>query len=293
VKGILLAGGRGTRLYPSTKILSKQVLPVYDKPMIYYPLTILMLAGIREILVISTAQDLPSIKSLLGDGENLGMKLSYDVQAEPNGIAEALLIGESFLKREPCALVLGDNLHIMDRAQEILGDAAQLKEGALLFAHQVSNPSRFGVVTFGQNGEVLDITEKPEKPLSDWAVTGLYFYDGSASERAKSLLPSKRGELEITDLNRSYLSGVGGELSMQKMSRSAVWMDMGTPDALHEAASHVARAQRQSGAKIGCVEEVALRQGFISAEQLRSYATALDKSEYSDYLIRLCSGASR
>jgi glucose-1-phosphate thymidylyltransferase len=252
-----------------------------------------MLAGIREILVISTAQDLPSIKSLLGDGENFGMKLSYDVQAEPNGIAEALLIGESFLKREPCALVLGDNLHIMDRAQEILGDAAQLKEGALLFAHQVSNPSRFGVVTFGQNGEVLDITEKPEKPLSDWAVTGLYFYDGSASERAKSLLPSKRGELEITDLNRSYLSGVGGELSMQKMSRSAVWMDMGTPDALHEAASYVARAQRQSGAKIGCVEEVALRQGFISTEQLRLYATALDKSEYSDYLIRLCAGAPR
>lgn len=293
MKGILLAGGRGTRLYPSTKILSKQVLPVYDKPMIYYPLTTLMLAGIREILVISTAQDLPSIKSLLGDGENLGMKLSYDVQAEPNGIAEALLIGESFLKREPCALVLGDNLHIMDRAQEILGDAAQLKEGALLFAHQVSNPSRFGVVTFGQNGEVLDITEKPEKPLSDWAVTGLYFYDGSASERAKSLLPSKRGELEITDLNRSYLSGVGGELSMQKMSRSAVWIDMGTPESLHEAASHIQRAQRQSGAKIGCVEEVALRQGFISAEQLRLYATALDKSEYSDYLIRLCAGAPR
>ncbi len=293
MKGILLAGGRGTRLYPSTKILSKQVLPVYDKPMIYYPLTTLMLAGIREILVISTAQDLPSIKSLLGDGENLGMKLSYEVQAEPNGIAEALLIGEKFLQREPCALVLGDNLHIMDRAQEILREAAQLQEGALLFTHQVPDPSRFGVVTFGQNGEVLDITEKPEKPLSDWAVTGLYFYDGSASERAKSLLPSKRGELEITDLNRSYLSGVGGVLSIQKMSRSAFWIDMGTPDALLEAASHVAQAQRQSGAKIGCVEEVALRQGFISAEQLRSYATALDKSEYSDYLIRLSAGAPR
>ena len=293
MKGILLAGGRGTRLYPSTKILSKQVLPVYDKPMIYYPLTTLMLAGIREILVISTAQDLPSIKSLLGDGENLGMKLSYEVQAEPNGIAEALLIGENFLQREPCALVLGDNLHIMDRAQEILREAAQLQEGALLFTHQVPDPSRFGVVTFGQNGEVLDITEKPEKPLSDWAVTGLYFYDGSASERAKSLLPSKRGELEITDLNRSYLSGAGGALSIQKLSRSAFWIDMGTPDALHEAASHVAQAQRQSGAKIGCVEEVALRQGFISAEQLRSYATALDKSEYSDYLIRLSAGAPR
>jgi glucose-1-phosphate thymidylyltransferase len=261
--------------------------------MIYYPLTTLMLAGIREILVISTAQDLPSIKSLLGDGENLGMKLSYEVQAEPNGIAEALLIGEKFLQREPCALILGDNLHIMDRAQEILREAAQLQEGALLFTHQVPDPSRFGVVTLGQNGEVLDITEKPEKPLSDWAVTGLYFYDGSASERAKSLLPSKRGELEITDLNRSYLSGVGGVLSIQKMSRSAFWIDMGTPDALLEAASHVAQAQRQSGAKIGCVEEVALRQGFISAEQLRSYATALDKSEYSDYLIRLSAGAPR
>jgi glucose-1-phosphate thymidylyltransferase len=261
--------------------------------MIYYPLTTLMLAGIREILVISTAQDLPSIKSLLGDGRDLGLRLSYEVQAEPNGIAEALLIGEKFLQREPCALVLGDNLHIMDRAQEILSEAAQLQEGALLFTHQVPDPSRFGVVTFGQNGEVLEITEKPEKPLSDWAVTGLYFYDGSASERAKSLLPSKRGELEITDLNRSYLSGVGGALSIQKMSRSAFWIDMGTPDALHEAASHVAQAQRQSGAKIGCVEEVALRQGFISAEQLRSYATALDKSEYSDYLIRLCAGAPR
>jgi glucose-1-phosphate thymidylyltransferase len=261
--------------------------------MIYYPLTTLMLAGIREILVISTAQDLPSIKSLLGDGENLGVKLSYDVQAEPNGIAEALLIGENFLERKPCALVLGDNLHIMDRAQEILSEAAQLQEGALLFTHQVPDPSRFGVVTFGQNGEVLDITEKPEKPPSDWAVTGLYFYDGSASERAKSLLPSKRGELEITDLNRSYLSGVGDALSIQKMSRSAVWIDMGTPESLHEAASHIQRAQRQSGTKIGCVEEVALRQGFISAEQLRSHATALDKSEYSDYLIRLCAGAPR
>jgi glucose-1-phosphate thymidylyltransferase len=286
MKGILLAGGRGSRLYPATKMLSKQVLPVYDKPMIYYPLTTLMLAGAKEILVISTEQDLPAIKSLLGRGDHLGLRLTYEVQPSPNGIAEALVIGDTFLRREPCALVLGDNLHIMDRAQEILGKAARLDRGAILFAHQVQDPERFGVVTFDDNEKVSDITEKPTQPRSDWAVSGLYFYDGSASERARSLSPSLRGELEITDLNRSYLAD--GELSVVKMSRSSTWMDMGTPDALLEAGNHIAQMQRRSGAKIGCVEEVALHRGLITADQLLSYTATLGTSEYVDYLSRLC-----
>jgi len=282
MKGILLAGGRGSRLYPATKMLSKQVLPVYDKPMIYYPLTTLMLAGIREIMVISTEHDLPAIKSLLGAGDQLGLRLSYAVQPIPNGIAEALIIGETFLQGKPCTLVLGDNLHIMDRAQEILSEEASMQRGATLFAHQVKNPSRFGVVTFGQDEKVNDITEKPKQPLSDWAVTGLYFYDGSASERARALTPSARGELEITDLNRSYL--VDNELSVVKMSRSSTWMDMGTPDSLLEAANHISRIQRLSGTKIGCVEEVALRQGFITADELLAHTATLGTSEYVHYL---------
>ena len=286
MKGILLAGGRGSRLYPATKILSKQVLPVYDKPMIYYPLTTLMLAGIREIMVISTEQDLPAIRSLLGAGDQLGLHLSYAVQPSPNGIAEALIIGEAFLQGEPCALVLGDNLHIMDRAQEILSEAANVQRGAMLFAHQVRDPARFGVVTFDQHEKASEITEKPKQPLSDWAVTGLYFYDGSASGRARALAPSSRGELEITDLNRSYLTD--GELSVVKMSRSSTWMDMGTPDALLEAGSHISRMQRLSGTKIGCVEEVALRQGFISVKELLAYTATLDRSDYVDYLNALC-----
>jgi glucose-1-phosphate thymidylyltransferase len=282
MKGILLAGGRGSRLYPATKMLSKQVLPVYDKPMIYYPLTTLMLAGIREIMVISTEHDLPAIKSLLGAGDQLGLRLSYAVQPIPNGIAEALIIGETFLQGKPCTLVLGDNLHIMDRAQEILSEEASMQRGATLFAHQVKNPSRFGVVTFGQDEKVNDITEKPKQPLSDWAVTGLYFYDGSASERARALTPSARGELEITDLNRSYL--VDNELSVVKMSRSSTWMDMGTPDSLLEAANHISRIQRLSGTKIGCIEEVALRQGFITADELLAHTATLGTSEYVHYL---------
>jgi len=286
VKGILLAGGRGSRLYPATKILSKQVLPVYDKPMIYYPLTTLMLSGAREIMVISTEQDLPAIKSLLGQGDQLGLRLSYAVQPIPNGIAEALIIGEAFLQGEPCTLVLGDNLHVMDHGKEALSKSAGAQRGATLFAHQVQNPSRFGVVTFDQDEKVSDITEKPKQPLSDWAVTGLYFYDGSASERARALTPSTRGELEITDLNRSYLAD--GELSVVKMSRSSTWIDMGTPDALLEAANHISRIQRLSGTKIGCIEEVALHQGFITKEQLRAHTATLSTSEYVDYLNALC-----
>ena len=286
MKGILLAGGRGSRLYPATKMLSKQVLPVYDKPMIYYPLTTLMLSGAREIIVISTEQDLPAIKSLLGQGDQLGLRLSYAAQPIPNGIAEALIIGEAFLQGEPCTLVLGDNLHIMDHGKEAFSKSAGAQRGATLFAHQVKNPSRFGVVTFDQDEKVSDITEKPKQPLSDWAVTGLYFYDGSASERARALTPSARGELEITDLNRSYLAD--GELSVVKMSRSSTWMDMGTPDALLEAANHISRIQRLSGTKIGCIEEVALHQGFITKEQLHAHTATLSTSEYVDYLNALC-----
>lgn len=286
MKGILLAGGRGSRLYPATKMLSKQVLPVYDKPMIYYPLTTLMLSGIREIMVISTEQDLPAIKSLLGDGDQLGLHLSYAVQPSPNGIAEAFIIGESFLQSEPCALVLGDNLHILDRAQEILSGAASVQHGATLFAHQVQDPERFGVVTFDQHGKAIELVEKPKSPLSNWAVTGLYFYDGSASKRARALTPSPRGELEITDLNRSYL--VDGQLSVVKMSRSSTWMDMGTPDALLEAGNHISRMQSRSGTKIGSVEEVALHQGFITTGDLLAHTATLGKSEYVDYLNALC-----
>jgi len=286
VKGILLAGGRGSRLYPATKVLSKQVLPVYDKPMIYYPLATLMLSGIREIMVISTEQDLPAIKSLLGGGGHLGLHLMYAVQPSPNGIAEALIIGEAFLGHEPCALVLGDNLHVIDRAQEVLNEAASLQSGATVFVHQVPDPTRFGVATFDQHDAVIDITEKPTRPLSDWAVTGLYFYDGSASERARALAPSPRGELEITDLNRSYLTE--GSLSAVKMSGSSTWMDLGTPNALLEAANHIARVQRLSGTKLGCVEEVALRQGFITADELLAHTATLGKSEYVDYLMALC-----
>jgi glucose-1-phosphate thymidylyltransferase len=286
MKGILLAGGRGSRLYPATKMLSKQVLPVYDKPMIYYPLTTLMLSGIREIMVISTEQDIPAIKSLLGDGHQLGLHLSYAVQPSPNGIAEAFIIGESFLHSEPCALVLGDNLHILDRAQEILSGAASAQHGATLFAHQVKDPERFGVVTFDQHEKAIELVEKPKSPLSDWAVTGLYFYDGSASKRARALTPSPRGELEITDLNRSYL--VDGQLSVVKMSRSSTWMDMGTPDALLEAGNHISRMQSRSGTKIGCVEEVALHQGFITTGDLLAHTATLGKSEYVDYLNALC-----
>jgi glucose-1-phosphate thymidylyltransferase len=286
MKGILLAGGRGSRLYPATKMLSKQVLPVYDKPMIYYPLTTLMLSGIREIMVISTEQDIPAIRSLLGEGDQLGLHLSYAVQPSPNGIAEAFIIGESFLQSEPCALVLGDNLHIFDRAQEILSGAASVQHGATLFAHQVQDPERFGVVTFDQHEKAIELVEKPKNPLSDWAVTGLYFYDGSASKRARALAPSPRGELEITDLNRSYL--IDDQLSVVKMSRSSTWMDMGTPDALLEAGNHISRMQGRSGTKIGCVEEVALRQGFITTGDLLAYTATLGKSEYVDYLNALC-----
>jgi glucose-1-phosphate thymidylyltransferase len=286
MKGILLAGGRNLRLYPATAVVGKQMLPVFDKPMIYYPLATLMLAGIREILIVSTRQDLPNIQSLFGAGEHLGIHIAYAEQPEPRGIAEALLIGEQFLSGRPSALVLGDNLHIMDRATEILKDAAGLQDGALLFAHQVNNPSQFGVISFSKEDEVTEIIEKPEHPASDWVATGLYFYDGSASERARSLLPSLRGELEISDLNRSYL--LDGKIRARKMSRSSTWLDMGTPTRLRDASTLVAQIQLQSGVQIGCVEEVAFRQGFIDEGQLRKIAERMPGSEYRTYIASLC-----
>lgn len=286
MRGILLAGGRNSRLLPTTIVVNKQMLPVYEKPMIYYPLSTLMLAGIREILIISTERDLPAMKSLLGDGEWLGLRLSYQAQHEPRGIADALLLGAEFLAEEPCALVLGDNLHAMDRAAAILSESARLREGALLFAHQVPDPSRFGVAQFDATGNLVDVVEKPKVPESNWAVTGLYFYDGSASDRARSLLPSPRGELEITDLNRSYLAD--SMARAHKMSRSSVWMDMGTPSALLKASQYVSQVQRQTGMRIGCVEEIAFRQGFIDSAAMRDRAKSLAGSDYGDYLLELC-----
>lgn len=291
MKGVLLAGGRSVRLLPTTIVASKQMLPVFDKPMIYYPLSTLMLAGIREILIVSTEQDLPSLKSLFGTGESLGLSLRYAIQSTPRGIADALLIGEGFLGGEPCALVLGDNLHVMDRATEVLTKAARLQEGSLLFVHQVSHPSRFGVARFDADGILAELVEKPQEPASNWAVTGLYFYDGSASNRARSLSPSRRGELEITDLNHSYLAD--GMAGAYKMSRSSTWMDMGTPEALLDASLLISQVQRQSGVRIGCVEEIALRQGFVDVGVVRARAGRMAGSDYGAYLLELCGSFER
>ena len=284
MKGIILAGGSGTRLHPLTLAVSKQMMPVYDKPMIYYPLSILMLAGIREILIISTPHDLPNFEKLLGDGSRIGCKISYAVQEEPNGLAQAFVIGEKFIGKEKVALVLGDNIFHGDGLSRLL-QTMNDPDGGVVFAYQVSDPERYGVVEFDENNNVISIEEKPEKPKSHYAVPGLYFYDNSVLEIAKNIQPSPRGEFEITDINKEYLRR--GKLKVGVLSRGTAWLDTGTFASLMQAGQFVQVIEERQGLKIGCIEEVAYRMGFISKEELQQVAEPLIKSGYGQYLHNL------
>jgi glucose-1-phosphate thymidylyltransferase len=287
-KGIILAGGSGTRLYPLTIAVSKQLMPVYDKPMVYYPLSALMLAGIREVLVISTPQDLPLFRRLLGDGSDLGMTLQYAEQPSPEGLAQAFLIGADFIGGAPCTLILGDNLFYGHDLAKAFSAANARAKGATIFGYQVANPSAYGVVEFGKDGRVLSLEEKPAKPRSAYAVPGIYFYDGSVVKHARRLKPSKRGELEITDLNRLYLEE--GALHAEPLGRGIAWLDTGTHDSLLEAAQFVHVIENRQGLKIACLEEIAWRSGWIDDARLRANVAKLGKSGYAQYLQRLLSG---
>jgi glucose-1-phosphate thymidylyltransferase len=285
MRGILLAGGKGTRLYPLTLGVSKQLLPVYDKPMVYYPISMLILAGIREILVISSPADLPQFQRLLGDGSRWGVTFVYAEQAAPRGLAEALLIGRDFIRGEPCCLILGDNLFFGTGLWDHLQAAAELEHGAQVFAYPVRDPGEYGVIEFNEAGKALSLEEKPAYPRSRFAVPGLYFYDGQATSIATQILPSSRGELEITDVNRVYLER--GELTVRQLGRGIAWLDAGTPEMLLQAANFVQAVEERQGLMIGCPEEVAYRMGFISKEELHRLATVLRNNNYGKYLLQL------